>query len=452
MRRNKRLLCLVCALMLLPVLPGCRSTEQPEQPGVSILDGQGNVMLTASSREQLKKDSRWDYLEIVLAEAGQMLAGTKSCEPSEAEELLFRDGYQVETAFSQAAFDAMKAAEEGWNGEGEFGCALTDLNGNLLAVYDTSRESNLSALPTAPYSSLKPLSVYMQAVERGIADWKTLFRDSPYKQIDDGNGGLEDWPANADDLYTNVDLNLYRAIQRSCNTVAVKCLAQVGVKNSIAFLQEKLDMPLRQEQLAAETEGEEELIGTIALGYLRTGVSPVNMAGYYQIFANGGSYRTPKAVQAIKDSEGQTLCTRQDTARQVIGPVTADIMNRLLQGVVTPGGTGADAACGNTEVAGKTGTGDNCSGNWFVGVTPSYSCAVWHGQAQSNRADELFAAVAEYLHGQNPQARSVFVTHGNLYQVIYCTESGKRATKACTSIEQGYFADKSALEPCDLHQ
>lgn len=452
MRRNKRLLCLACALMLLPVLPGCRSTEQPEQPGVSILDGQGNVVITAQSRKELERDERRDYWQIVLAEADSMLANAENCDPTQAEERLFSGGYQVETAFSQAAFDAMKAAEKSWDGEGDFGCALTDLDGSLLAVYSTSAEKNYAALPTAPYSSLKPLSVYMQAVERGIADWKTLYRDSPYKQIDDGNGGLENWPANAEGLYTNMDFNLYRAIQRSCNTVAVKCLAQVGVKNSIAFLQEKLDMPLRQEQLAAETEGEEELIGTIALGYLRTGVSPVNMAGYYQIFANGGSYRPPKAVQAIKDSEGQTLCTRQDTARQVIGPVTADIMNRLLQGVVTPGGTGSNAACGNTEVAGKTGTGDNCSDNWFVGVTPSYSCAVWHGQDRSNRADELFAAVVEYLHGQNPQARSVFVTHGNLYQVIYCTESGKQATKACTSIEHGYFADKSALEPCDLHQ
>lgn len=447
MNRIRRLLCFGCAVVLLPVLTGCRASG----PGLSIRDGQGNVVITAQSRKELERDERRDYWQIVLAEAGSMLANAENCDPTQAEERLFSGGYQVDTAFSQTAFDAMKAAEKSWDGEADFGCALTDLDGSLLAVYSTSAEKNYAALPTAPYSSLKPLSVYMQAVERGIADWKTLYPDTPYKQLDDGNGGFQDWPANADGLYTGQGVNLYRAIQRSYNTVAVRCLADVGVTESITFLQEQFGMSLLQEQLTAQLYGEEEVIGTIALGYLREGVSPVNMAGYYQIFANGGSYRTPKAVQAIKDSEGQTLCTRQDTARQVIGPVTADIMNRLLQGVVAPGGTGADAACGNTEVAGKTGTGDDYSDNWFAGVSPAYSCAVWHGAEQDNRADELFAAVIGYMHEKNPQARSVFVTHGNLYQVIYCTESGKQATKACTSIEQGYFADKSALEPCDLH-
>lgn len=448
MKGFRRLICIGCAALLLPVFSGCK----PSGPGLTIRDGQGNVVITAHSREELEQDERRDYWQIVLTEAGSILSGVEGVDPVQAEKRLFAEGYQLNTAFSQTAFDAMKAAREQWESNADFGCALTDLEGNLLAVHDTDENKNCAAVPVAPYSALKPLSVYMQAVEKGIADWSTRYPDSPYKQLTDENGATQDWPANADGLYTHQDVNLYRAIQRSYNTVAVKCLADVGVMESVRFLQEQLGMDLLEEQLTAQTYGEEEIIGTIALGYLREGASPVDMAGYYQIFASGGSYRTPKAVQTIQDSEGQPVWERSDPARQVVKPVTADIMNRLLQGVVTSGGTGADAACEAVAVAGKTGTGDDFCDNWFAGVSPAYSCAVWHSAEQDNRADEIFAAVIGYVHEKNPQARVQFVTHGNLYQVIYCTESGKQATGNCTSIEQGYFADRSVLELCDKHQ
>ena len=134
----------------------------------------------------------------------------------------------------------------------------------------------------------------------------------------------------------------------------------------------------------------------------------------------------------------------------MISPATADLMNRLLQGVVAPGGTGAQVRCKDVAVAGKTGTGDGYSDSWFVGVTPGYSCAVWHGQHNANQAGTLFAAVVDGLYRTDPMAVRSFTTHQNLYEIAYCTKSGKAFSSNCTSIGTGYFVDPHSLGECTI--
>ena len=66
------------------------------------------------------------------------------------------------------------------------------------------------------------------------------------------------------------------------------------------------------------------------------------------------------------------------SGKQVIVEETAYIMNRLLKEVVSKDGTGKAAALKNVEVCGKTGTSRDYKDNWFVGMTPEYSCTVWY--------------------------------------------------------------------------
>jgi D-alanyl-D-alanine carboxypeptidase/D-alanyl-D-alanine-endopeptidase (penicillin-binding protein 4) len=99
---------------------------------------------------------------------------------------------------------------------------------------------------------------------------------------------------------------------------------------------------------------------------------------------------------------------------------------------------------------GKTGTGDNYADNWFVGVTPAYSCAVWHGQSDSNRADNLFAAVVGGLYGENSDLLRNFITHENLNQIAYCARSGHAFSNRCTRIELGYYKQTDALPVCSV--
>jgi len=426
--------------------------ETAENKPITIYDAQGNILITTDSGVDIYDTEYWQYLELVLTEMTQIIGQQEECNAAQASKDLFTQAYQIHTAFDSTAFEALKTVESRWGGALNTASAITDLNGNLLAVHcmdAKGKQVNYVLERRSPYSSFKALSVYTPAVEQGIANWSALYVDSPYKQIKDDAGKLQDWPSNASGIFSQKKLTVYEALRTSTNTIAVKCLKDVGVSRSMEFLQKELGIPLTQEEYVVENYGEEEVIGNIALGYLETGITPVEMAGYYQMFANGGNYIPPKTIQTVKLEDNSVWYTRQNEPKQVISSATADTMNKLLQGVVAPGGTGEMARCSNVEVAGKTGTGDHYADNWFVGVTPGYSLAVWHGQYDTNQAEEMFAAVIEKLYSKLPNANRKYVTHHNLHQIAYCVYSGKAFSSECTLIDVGYFASKDAIPVCD---
>ncbi len=430
-------------------LGGCSTKE------VSILDKEDKVLTTVHQanleKEKLEKEGYRAYLDIVLDEAVQIVSEVEACSVDEAEKLIFERGYSIHTAFDKQVYDALEntqALEEGVS----FGCAVTDLQGGLLAVYsagDFEQEyKNFATVKTPPYSSFKPLSVYSPAIDSGIATWSTMYQDEPIKQIENEDGSMRDWPANATGTYTNKGVSVYTAIQKSLNTVAVRCLQEYGVEKSIENLKEKFGMSLEFEESRLQVLGAEEIIGNVALGYLQGGVSPVDMAGYYQMFANGGTYIAPKAVREIRDTEGNTIYERKEEKKQVISVQTAFIMNQLLQNVVKPGGTGEKARCDNLLVGGKTGTGDK--GNWFVGFTPQYSCAVWHGtETEKNTTSEIFSkVVSQFKHDESIQ----FPDTRTVQKAVFCTESGKLISDKCQKIDVGYYSLDTELPVCDIHQ
>lgn len=434
-----------CLLLLRP------PTVDPAEP-LTLLDSKGNVLITAQNEGQLAASEHWAYLDVVCEELQQIIARQEGCQEEEAKKLLFRNGYQVQTAFDSEAAEALKAISIGWGGTCPTGSAITDLQGNLLAVASTDpagRQNNYAQERTAPCSAFKTLSVYTPAIEKGVVSWSTLYEDSPYKVLTEG-GAARDWPANASGKYSMEQTPVCEALKKSLNTVAVKCLADVGVSESIAFLQDRFGIPLKEETYVVQTYGEEEVLGSLALGYPETGITPVEMAGYYQIFANGGIYTAPRTVKTVTSEDGTLLYQQEDASRQVIKPETADVMNKLLQGVVAKGGTGEAANCCDVQVAGKTGTGDDYADNWFVGVTPGYALAVWHGENDGNEAAEMFAAVIQKLYANQSTASRNFATHKNLYQLAYCERSGKGISPQCTSIQVGYYPSQDALSVCDI--
>lgn len=447
----KKIFAVFMAILWLITAGGCAPGQPKVEPkGVTVLDSRGEVIFQSKQEADIHESLYWAYLDVALDEAAQLVSMPSDSTLQQCREQLFVDGYTLHTVFDAEVFRALQKGINRWDGTLETGCAVTDLQGNLLAVYSSDSQNYAKAI-RSPYSTMKPLSVYTPAVEQGIANWSALYMDEPYKTIKDENGNDVDWPANDSGVYSREQVPVYEALRKSLNTVAVHCLSQVGVSKSIAFLQDKFAMALKEEEYVVETYGEEEVIGNIALGYLETGLTPMDMAGYYQVFANGGNYVQPKAVAKIEDAQQQTVYSRSIQVNQVISPATADVMNKLLQGVVTAGGTGKAAACRNVEVAGKTGTGDAFADNWFVGVTPAYSLAVWHGKHEENQADEMFSSVVEKLYEAYPQANRKFINHQSLYQVIYCTHSGMAFSDNCTTIEMGYFAE-STLPVCDVCQ
>lgn len=440
----KRCIAVLCAAALLGGLCGCGASL----PGVTVYDAAGGVMGTPtallSSAEQLTDPAYAGYMDVVLSEAVSALAEATGMAVPEAEQALFRDGYTVHTAFDTAAFAALKAGYRDRAPTGlDFAAAVTDYNGNLLAVYSVGAQ-NYAITATAPHSSFKPLGVYAPALEADVIDWSTCITDKPYSQVDGA-----DWPRNATGTYSYAKTTLYECVRQSLNTAAVHSLHRLGVDRSVEFLESSFGIDLEYEKTAMESKGPDEIIGNIALGSIRAGVTPVDMAGYYQIFGNEGKYIAPHAVLEIRDAAGQTVYAYAGEHTQVIQPDTAYIMNQLLRGVVEGGGTGDGAATVSVPVAGKTGTGNRDEGNWFVGVTPQYSMAVYHGPVDGgNVADELFGSILTHL---PEHTVTDFPACAGVRKAVFCAESGKLYSPACTRMYMGYYKSGRTISTCDDH-
>ncbi|PAM96714.1 penicillin-binding protein, partial [Flavobacterium sp. IR1] len=114
---------------------------------------------------------------------------------------------------------------------------------------------------------------------------------------------------------------------------------------------------------------------SIALGGLEEGVTPLEMAKAYRVFAGNGKVVDPYFISEIYDRNGELVGRANQTETEVISPQTAWYMTRMLESVVKEG----TARSGNVEtpLAGKTGTTTfpgvegGTMDAWFVGYTPT---------------------------------------------------------------------------------
>jgi len=106
------------------------------------------------------------------------------------------------------------------------------------------------------------------------------------------------------------------------------------------------------------------------------------MVGAYGTFANRGVYTRPMYVTRIEDKNGNVISRFNEQIEEVLTEETAYLMLNLLQSVVTSG-TGlrmrGEPYRLYNQIGGKTGTTQNHSDGWFIGVTPSLVGGVWSG-------------------------------------------------------------------------
>ncbi len=108
------------------------------------------------------------------------------------------------------------------------------------------------------------------------------------------------------------------------------------------------------------------------------------MVGAFNTYANLGVYIKPYFVTRIEDRHGNIIATFQPERHEAIDEQTAYLMLNLLQGVINEG-TGIRLRFRDNygrftmPIAGKTGTTQNHSDGWFIGVTPKLSAGVWTG-------------------------------------------------------------------------
>lgn len=445
---------LFTALLFLIVLACFLLCGCSEKGQAKLTDSRGNIFACYDGEINSEYPLFYSFAHYSLSEAAAIIMEINKCSSDTAQKALADKGYKIETTID---CEVMKKISEASDNFPELldskpvAAAVSDLNGALLALYSSSEKTDYANKPTYAGSSIKPLSVYAQIIENGLANWSSVQLDTPVKKVVNDNE-LSDWPQNASGVYSEKETTVAEALKVSLNTVAVKWLQTLGVAESMDFLENKLGFNLSKERELVKNYGEEEVLANIALGYLRDGVTVAEMAGYYQIFAKEGKYIPLYSVKSITDASGEKIYEAKPQERQVVSSETAFIMNKLLQKVSEPGGTGEQAAKCGVEIAGKTGTTTGLD-NWFVGVTPEFSCAVWHGDDENsyntkNFAPEVFSEIIKSI-TLNPEKK--FAECEGVVQKVYCSESGKLLSSGCSQMEVGWFSERNVPGKCTLH-
>lgn len=229
-------------------------------------------------------------------------------------------------------------------------------------------------------STFKPF-VYATAIEQLQVSPCDSVIDSPFS-MPKGKYGIDaDWhPQNSDGKYRGM-VTYKQALANSINTVSAKLIDRVGPKAVV-------DMT---KNLGVNSEIPEQ--PAIALGAVEITVS--DMVAAYSTFANQGMYVKPVVIMKIEDKNGVGLFQSAAETREVLNKDIAYAVIKLLEGVTETGsgarlkwggggGTGYNRMTGYpyaiiNPIAGKTGTSQNQSDGWFVGMVPNLATGVWVG-------------------------------------------------------------------------
>lgn len=229
-----------------------------------------------------------------------------------------------------------------------------------------------------PGSTIKPILDYGPAIE--YLKWGTYqpLKDAPMT-YSDGT------PVNNWDNKHLGTMTMRVALGMSRNIPAIQALQEVGLDKAKSFA-EGLGIPLP------------EIYESYAIGGLKKGVSPLQMAGAYSAFGNNGIYTKPYAVKEIELRDGTKIKTAPEST-VAMKDYTAFMITDMLKSVVRDSyGTGRNAAVPGLQVAGKTGTTnyDEATRNklnipnsavpdaWFAGYTTNYTAAIWTGYSNRN--------------------------------------------------------------------
>ncbi|MHB8125195.1 MAG: transglycosylase domain-containing protein [Desulfitobacteriaceae bacterium] len=242
-------------------------------------------------------------------------------------------------------------------------------------VYRGLNHATSTQLERQPGSSLKPLSVYGPALEKGY---------TPHSMVNDFPLNINGYtPMNYDNQYRGY-ITMQEAVRHSRNIPAVWLLNEIGIESGVDFAK-RSGIPLEKEDHTL----------SLALGGLYKGVSPLQMAQAYEVFSNLGVMNKAFAINKITTKEGTVLFQAQPNAVKVTTPSVAYTMTLMLQDVVT-NGTGKNAKL-DRPTAGKTGTvelpntkeflgiSEGVKDAWFIGYTPELTAAVWMGYDHTDR-------------------------------------------------------------------
>ncbi len=320
-----------------------------------------------------------------------------------------------------------------------------------------------------PGSTIKPLSVYLPALDLGYTAAYIL--DDLPRYNENGDRWPKNWYEYRDIKYWG-KITLRKSVEQSINTNAVTMLETIGTDASISSLT-KLGL------IDSNNPGNDSFVSpnensayndvnlaSLALGGLTKGFTPLSMTAAYGAIANDGVYIEPTVYTKVTNSKGETILEKIPDTHVVVSPEVASLMKDILRTTVNPGlsyKAKLPAEMG-IEIAGKTGTTQANGDFWFVGFSPYYVGGIWVGNdnvqmklsGDSGNNARLWSGIMTPIHEGLAPAK--FELNPNLIPVQVCSQSGKLPSDLCAIDQRGsqviteYFVPGTQpTETCDVH-
>jgi penicillin-binding protein 1B len=240
-------------------------------------------------------------------------------------------------------------------------------NGDLLAVVGGRNPSykgfNRALNAQRQIGSLIKPVIYLTALqEPSRYTLASMLDDSEFTYQ---TPNQQDWqPQNYDKKYHG-DVTLYEALLKSYNIPAVRTGLDVGLDNIIGTLS------------ALGYQRQVSAFPSLTLGAIN--MSPLDVAGIYQTFANNGFHSPLRSVHAVLDKQRRPLERYSLEVDNQVKPEAVALVNTALIGVAKYGTARRLAKQLPLQVAGKTGTSDDLRDSWFAGFSGDVLAVVWTG-------------------------------------------------------------------------
>jgi penicillin-binding protein 1B len=300
------------------------------------------------------------------------------------------------------------------------------------------------AVAKRPTGSIFKPFVYAAALNTAVAGTQPVFTSA--STVDDAPttftyGDQIYEPRNYKEEYHGTVTTRY-ALAMSLNNATVKLAEEVGY-DRVAEL--------------AKAAGISSVKATPAIALGAYDATPLDMAGAYTVFSNGGTRISPMMVKSVRDAKGDVVEDFEAQKKPVLDPRVAYLMTNMMEGVVNFGLGYEIRRDGFTlPAAGKTGTSHDA---WFAGYTSNLLCIVWVGlDDYSDLKISGAVAAAPIWAGfmkraqQLPQYRDMkgFGAPAGVVSVTLDKNTNRLATPACPdTYTAAFIAGTEPRETCE---
>jgi penicillin-binding protein 1A len=292
--------------------------------------------------------------------------------PGGAEQLV-KGGLSIETTINRRLqFAARRAIMKTLKTPGDPAAVIVSIQPRTGAIVAMQSSTNFASLnfnlatqgARQAGSTFKPIAL-TAAVDDGIDPYSTYYESTA--AWDCGPPlCLTPWHVETYEHTGEGYVSLANATLASDNVVYAKLSTDLGAEREVQMAH------------ALGITSQLKAVPSIALGSLE--VTPLELTSVYATLADGGVYRTPRAVRRVRDSDGESVAGfTQAPHRRAVSDGVASIVTSVLEKNMT-NGTGTTAHLDdNRPQAGKTGTTSDYADAWFCGYTPDLATCVWVG-------------------------------------------------------------------------